>query len=209
MNENPPPDDERYFEWITQLLEPKYLAADSPLGQSGYGGDEVRWERARRVIVEGIHRDGTFLDIGCASGLLMESIVTWAAARGHRIEPYGLDISPKLAALARQRLPHWADRIYTGNAFDWQPPMRFDLVRTEVVYVPKSWEPAYVRRLLDGFVAPGGRLLVCSYGNSRRPLPKAEPIGDILRDWGFAVSGNAEAVELNGVPVNRVAWITA
>ena len=209
MSENPPPDDERYFEWLTQLLEPKYLAADNPRGQSGYGGDEVRWERARRVIAEGIHRDGTFLDIGCASGLLMESMVIWAAARGHRIEPYGLDISPKLTALARERLPHWADRIYTGNAFDWRPPMRFDFVRTEVVYVPKSWAPAYVRRLLDDFVAPGGRLLVCSYGNSGRPEPKAEPIGDILHDWGFAVSGEAEAVELNGVPVNRVAWITA
>jgi hypothetical protein len=37
----------------------------------------------------------------------MESVVEWA---DHRIEPYGLDIAPRLVELARERLPHWADR---------------------------------------------------------------------------------------------------
>jgi SAM-dependent methyltransferase len=208
MSANPPPDDELYFAWIIQLLEPVYLAADNPRGQSGFGGDDERWERARRVIAEGVHRDGTFLDIGCANGLLMESLVPWAAARGYRVEPYGLDISERLAELARRRLPHWADRIYTGNAFDWQPPARFDFVRTELVYVPISLQREYVQRLLADLVAPNGRLLVCSYGSSRRPEPKVEPIGNVLTNWGFRVDGEAQAVELNGVPVARVAWIT-
>lgn len=207
MASAPPPDDERYFEWLTQRLEPAYLAADNPRGQSGYGGDDERWERARRVIADGIHRDGTFLDIGCASGLLMECIVPWAAARGYRIEPYGLDISAPLVDLARRRLPAWAERILTGNAFDWQPPRRFTFVRTELVYVPASLYRIYVQRLLDEYVEPAGRLLVCSYGNSRRPEPKVEPLGDILSGWGFDVAGEAEAVELNGVLVNRVAWL--
>ena len=35
-------------------------------------------ERARRPIVSAIDRDGTFLDVGCANGLLMESLATWA-----------------------------------------------------------------------------------------------------------------------------------
>jgi hypothetical protein len=34
-----------------------------------------------------------------------------------------------------------------------------------------------------------------------------EPIGNILTNWGFRVDGEAQAVELNGVPVARVAWI--
>lgn len=98
--------------------------------------DATRWERGRRPIAEGINRNGTFLDVGCANGLLMESIVGWAAAAGHHVEPYGLDYSPNLAALARRRLPHWADRIFVGNGADWTPPQRFDFVRTELVYVP-------------------------------------------------------------------------
>jgi hypothetical protein len=31
------------------------------------------------------------------------------------VEPYGVDISPALAELARRRLPRWADRIWTGQ----------------------------------------------------------------------------------------------
>lgn len=68
---------------------------------------------------------------GCANGLLMESVVSWAEESGHRVEPYGLDHSPALAALARRRLPRWADRIFVGNVADWVPPRRFDVVRTE------------------------------------------------------------------------------
>lgn len=204
----PPPDDESYFLWLKDLLEPAYLAGDNPRSQSGFGGDEVRWERARRVIAEGVHRDGTFLDIGCASGLLMESIVPWSAARGFQVEPYGLDISDQLAELARGRLPYWSDRIFTGNAFEWQPPRRFTFVRTELVYVPESVRRAYVQRLLDEYVEPAGRLLVCSYGSSRRPEPKVEPLREMLTAWDFTVEGDAEAFELNGVPVTRVAWIT-
>src|SRR5439155_1493026 len=79
--------------------------------------------------------DGTFLDVGCANGLLMETLVEWCAAMRIRIEPYGLDIVPELAALARTRLPQWADRIFVGNALTWSPPLRFDFVRAGLEYV--------------------------------------------------------------------------
>jgi len=56
------------------------------------------------------------------------------------VEPYGVDISPALAELARQRLPQWADRIWIGNAVDWQPPagLRFDYVHILLDSVPRS-----------------------------------------------------------------------
>jgi SAM-dependent methyltransferase len=86
------------------------------------------WPSAR--VTFWTNRDGTFLDVGCANGHLMECAVGWLAESGYRIEPYGLDILPELAALARQRLPRWADRIVVGNAIDWIPERRFDFVRT-------------------------------------------------------------------------------
>jgi 2-polyprenyl-3-methyl-5-hydroxy-6-metoxy-1,4-benzoquinol methylase len=70
--------------------------------QSGFGGDEARWEAARRPIADAIDRDGTFLDVGCASGQLLESLVEWTP---FQIEPYGLDLAPALVELARRRLP--------------------------------------------------------------------------------------------------------
>jgi len=196
--------------WTWQELEPHYLASDNPRGQSGFGGDETRWAMARRVIADCIDRDGDFLDIGCASGLLMESVAAWTSERGLRVEPYGLDASVRLAELARARLPEWSERMFVGDALIWQPPRCFDVVRTELVYVPEEREREYVQRLLDLFLTPVGRLLVCSYGSSRRPSPRVGPIDECLRDWGFTIGGVAEAIDpANGITVTRVVWIDA
>ena len=64
------PHDDDYYEKTRALLERAYLEAGDPRGGSGFGGDEARWERARRPIVSAIDCDGTFLDVGCANGLL-------------------------------------------------------------------------------------------------------------------------------------------
>jgi hypothetical protein len=137
----------------------------------------------------------------------MESLAAWAAEEGYGIEPYGIDLIDSLAALARHRLSHWTNRIFTENVMDWRPPFRFDFVRTELEYHPPSHRRRMVERLLRTYLVPGGRLIVCSYGSSRRPAPKAEPVGEILRSWGYAVAGEAEGIDTNGVVFTRVAWI--
>jgi hypothetical protein len=146
------PRDDDYFEKTRALLERSCLEAGDPRGGSGFGGDEGRWERARRPIVSAVDRDGTFLDVGCANGLLMESLATWAREEGYRIEPYGLDLIGSLAALARQCLPHWSDRIFVGNVMDWRAPFRFDFVRTELEYAPPGRRREMVERLLREYL---------------------------------------------------------
>jgi SAM-dependent methyltransferase len=181
------------------IFEQAYLAGDNPRAQSGFGGDDARWEAARRPIANAIDRAGTFLDIGCANGHLLECLVRWAP---HPIEPYGLELAPALAELARKRLPQWADRIYVGNALEWEPPSRFDFVRTELVYVPPERRKEYVERLLGRVVAPGGRLIVCAYGSPRSGLD-ADPVGATLRSYGFEpeLELEAEAPEGGGAIV--------
>src|SRR5262249_1581052 len=98
------------------LVVPAYLAAGTPWGQSGVGGDTTRWAANRRILLQAVDTGGDFLDVGCANGYLMETLHGWAAADGVALEPYGVDLSPELAALARRRLPRWADRIWAGNA---------------------------------------------------------------------------------------------
>lgn len=186
------------------MPERAYLEGDDPRGESGFGGDEARCERARRPIVSAIDRDETFLDVGCANGLLLESLATWAGEEGYRVEPYGLDLIGSLAALARQRLPHWLERIFVGNVMDWRVPFRLDFVRTDLEYAPRHRRHEMVERLLREYLSPGGRLILCSYASSRRPTPKAEPVGDILRNWGYTVAGEAEGVDTNGVVFTRV-----
>ncbi len=64
-------------------------------------------------------------------------------------------------------------------------------------------------RLLREYPLPGGRLIACSYGNSRRPTPKAEPVGGILHSWDYEVAGEATGADANGVVFTRVAWVDA
>ena len=66
-----------------------------------------------------------------------------------------------------------------------------------------------VERLMRAYLVPGGRLIVCSYGSSHRPAPEAEPVGEILRNWGYTVAGEAEGSDTNGVVFTRVAWVDA
>ena len=106
----PPVDEDAWYDRVRLLLESAYLRSDDPRAQSGKSGDATTWELARRPVVAAVSRPGTYLDIGCANGLLMESIERWSREDGHPVESHGLDISQRLAGLARTRLPQWRDR---------------------------------------------------------------------------------------------------
>ena len=184
-------------EWYARgdaVCTPAYLAGDNPRSQSGHSGDEAHWRHARSIICEALHSDGTFLDVGSASGYLMESVVRWAGEAGLAIEPYGLDISPELADLARRRLPHWADRIYVGNVIDWIPPFRFDFVHIGLEYVPPSRQSDLVSRLLKIALRPDGRLIVGTYSEEKKriaPWTKSRrpaPLVGLQHLWPFRTS---------------------
>jgi hypothetical protein len=174
---------------MAALVVPAYLAGTNPRAQSGYGGDEAAWRQARSLVADAIPRSGTFLDVGCASGLLLESVRAWCLERRVLVEPYGVDIAPELAALARTRLPRWADRVFEGNAASWIPPFRFDFVRTGLDYVPRACRRDLLRHLLDVAVAPGGLLLVGPFSEERHAAPSAE---EEARAWGFPVARRIE-----------------
>jgi hypothetical protein len=128
-------DEDGWHREMAALVVPKYLAAATPWGQSGKSGSDEDWERSRRLLTDALDRPGSFLDVGCASGYLMECVARWT---GGAIEPYGLDIAPELADLARSRLPRWADRIWCANALGCWPPRRFTYIRTGLEYVPAA-----------------------------------------------------------------------
>lgn len=202
--------EEDWYREVAAVITPAYLAGDNPRSQSGQSGDDAHWTHARGLIADAIDRDGTFLDVGCASGYLMECLERWVQERGYAIAPYGLDIAPELADLARRRLPQWAERIYVGNALTWQPPMRFDFARTGLEYVPIRRQKDLVTHLLHEVVAPGGRLIIGTFGeevDAWRTEPKLE---EQVSAWGFAIAGRSERSHYRDERLRvRVFWIDA
>ena len=90
-------------EFIEKLwaLEAAYLKHDSPLRRCGFEGGPKRWKAERGPIIDAIDHDGTFIDVGCANGYLLESLAAWATQeRRWHIEPYGVDINPGLVVEA-------------------------------------------------------------------------------------------------------------
>ena len=198
---------EAWFDDQRRLLETFYLDAPDVWGGSGKsGGSAQDWELGRRVVSRGIDRDGTFLDACCANGLLAETVTAWCAEDGIKLEPFGLDISPALVEVARQRLTDWADRFFEGNALFWVGPRRFDFVYTLLDLVPLSRRVELLEHLLEYLVAPEGRLIVGQYLSSRNQTVGQPAVGAILEDLGFPVDGEAEQDRGERGPT-QIAWI--
>lgn len=193
-----PPDAPRgeFFAVARAAVAEHYLAEPgNPYRESGSTSGAERWTRRKR-IVDAVHASGDFMDVGCANGLLLESLIAWAHERGFTLRPHGIDFVPELVALAQQRHPAHRDSFAVANAFDWSPARRYDFVRTNLEYVPPRDRVELVRRQRRA-VARGGRLIVCHYRNA------GEGRGDparVLAAAGHAVAGAADE---DGI---EVAW---
>ncbi len=164
-----------------------YLSRDNPRAQSGHGGDEARWRYTRVLMVlEAIHKDGSFLDVGCANGYLIECLQRWIEGSGMHVDFHGVDFSQGLVELARKRLPDNADRFFVANAVSWTPERRFDIVHThEISYAPRHREREYLEHLLQDYLNPGGRLIIGPWAVDR----ECTDLEERLASWGYEPTG--------------------
>jgi hypothetical protein len=156
-------DERRWFAGIEEVLGDSFLASDDPRAQSGKSGDEADWRWSRELILDALPegtRSAQVLDVGSANGYLMESLERWGKERGVCVEPYGLDISARLVALAQRRLPAWADRFEVGNVLEHAPTRRYHLVATGLDYVPPPRRRESIERLFREHLVPGGRVVL-------------------------------------------------
>ncbi len=184
---------------MAQLIVPAYLAAEKPWEGSGKSGTAEDWEHARSHVAHAIDCDGSFLDIGCANGYLLECLPRWTP---HRLDRYGLDIAPELVDLAGRRLPELADRLWVGNALHWEPPHRYTYIRVGLEYVPRHRRRDLVQRALGWC----DRLIIGVFNEEAH----ARPTEELLRSWGHRVAGRSERTNRKKPGMEyRVLWIDA
>ena len=191
----------RWYEMREAATTETYLSYDNPRAQSGHGGDEARWRYTRVLMVlEAIHKDGSFLDVGCANAYLIECMERWLKVSGLSVELHGVDISEGLVDLARERLPHAAGRLYAANAVSWTPPRRFDFVHAhEISYAPRNREREFLEHLLEDYLNPGGRLIIGPWAVGR----DCEDLEERLASWGYQPSGYLVKSQVGDIGLNR------
>lgn len=193
-----------WFFNLKSTLENAYLRHSEPWRQSGFSGPEERWVWLRKPIADCIEKSGTFLDIGCANGYLLECVIKWTAERGLSTVPYGLDLSKQLIELAKKRLPGYRDNLYVGNGWDWINPLKFAYVRTELCYVPDDLRRQYIEHILKQYLEDTGELLIAEY-RSRNDPTSLPWIDETLTKWGFRIvriiSGYDNGKELTRIVV--------
>ena len=190
---------ERWFREQREAFARHYLAEPgNPYRESGRSSGAARWEETRRCIADSVDRDGDFMDVGCANGLLLETLATWCRERGHAIVPHGIDFVPELIELARRRHPAHAASFEVANAFHWQPRRRYDFVRLGLEIVPADDRTELVRRVFARALAPRGRLIVCHYPDRGETLLD---VAAFLEREGQRVVGRSSAPNVD------LAWI--
>lgn len=198
-------DRDRWHAGMEEVIGDAYLAAADPRAQSGKSGDEVDWRWSRELILDALPAGGSILDVGCANGYLMERLERWALERGLIVSVHGLELSPRLACLARMRLPAHAAAIHVGNVLDWTPARRFDLVHTGLDYVPPAHQRAMLLRVVRDLVRPGGRLVLRPErlrGDASDPLYQ-------VRALDLPIGGVLESVHPRSGELRRTVWLDA
>jgi SAM-dependent methyltransferase len=192
---------DEYFAALRAAVAEHYLAEPgNPYRESGRSSGAQRWDETRRCIADAVDRDGHFMDVGCANGLLLETLGRWCLEKGIAITPHGLDFVPELVSLARARHSAHRDSFEVANAWDWEPRRRYDYVRIGIDTMRPADRSEFVSRVLERAVADGGRLIVCHYRNAdEAPLD----VGAWLAGMGRSVAGAARA------PGVELAWIDA
>jgi SAM-dependent methyltransferase len=184
-----------------RALEQAYLQSEDPILQSGFSGGRRRWVSERSPLIEAIHRDGDFLDVGCANGLLAEDVATWAGELGFEVVPHGIDVGEGLVSVARRRIPEHAQNFHVADAWTWRPERQWTFVYSILDLSPRDRWCDWLTRL-STWVAPEGRLIIGSYGSRSLSIEPCD-VEQVMEECGRPVLGSSRGGD---PPLARFAW---
>ena len=99
--------EEQWFTIHKSHFTRAYLSGGNPRSQSGYDGDEQRYHYTQSMILSAVNRGGTFLDVGCVNGYLIEQLSLWFRERKGVLEFYGVVEKSHQEIKVPVRRLHW------------------------------------------------------------------------------------------------------
>ncbi len=130
-----------------------------------WDAEMIRSDEVIRTILDhaGVTAGKRVLDVACGTGVLIPDYLSRGVA-----SVTGIDISPKMAEIAREKFPKDPVRILCGDVEETDFQERFDCI---VVYnaFPHFPDPERLIRRLSDLLKPGGTLTV-AHGMSREKI---------------------------------------
>lgn len=182
--------------WLDNLkkdIEESYLKYPEPWKQAGFTLDEAAWIACRKPLAECIDKSGSFLDISCSNGYLLECLIKWTAEKGLSLTPYGIDLSAKLIEVAKTRLTKYAGNFFVGSATKWTSPVKFDFIRTELGYVLDESQEKFLYTLTNNFLAADGKLIITEYRSLKQNVKEPWSTDKIV-NWDFDLVTQKSAI---------------
>ena len=170
---------------MADLVVPAYLAGDNPRHSPATrvtpcGG------RARRLLLDAVDADGTFLDVGCANGHLMECVQRWAGEEGNG----GRAVRPR--DLARAGGPRLSASRNGGSEFSRQRARLVSAVAS--TSCGRTWTTH--RRSDDRPPPPARRCRRARWPTHRRRLQRGQAHAALeaaVSSWGLTIAGRTNA----------------
>jgi SAM-dependent methyltransferase len=129
---------------------------------------------------------GPALDIGCGSQGRFIDILT-----DNGFQSEGVDISPEMIALARQRSPDAT--FYTADICQWDLPKKYDFISAwdSTFHLPLEQQEPVLQKLCEGLAPQGVLIFTCGGG------PAGEISGTFEgQEFGYSTLGVEEFVRL-------------
>ncbi|PKL77419.1 MAG: hypothetical protein CVV25_14570 [Ignavibacteriae bacterium HGW-Ignavibacteriae-4] len=113
-------------------------------------GEIVRW-------ISDANTSGTLLEIGCGTGHILKSL-----ARNTDCDLTGIDLSPDMLDIARQKLPNEI-KIYQTDLSEYNPNEKFDAVLLSYVFTLDFAKNEEHLKKVKQLIKPNGRIYVLDF----------------------------------------------